>query len=80
MSHKNHPGESKYEILVKILQGSLILWSLLLTNNNVNLAENLIFIMHLCTIVVGSMELMVRIDHGSDSSSASDCLFIFEEV
>ena len=30
MSHKNHPGESKYEILAKILQGSLILWSLLL--------------------------------------------------
>ena len=36
--------------------------------------------MHLCIIVVESMELIVRIDHGSDSSSASDFLSIFEEV
>lgn len=30
MSHKNHVEEAKCELLVKIMQGSLILWSLLL--------------------------------------------------
>ena len=36
--------------------------------------------MQLCGKVVESMGLMVSLDHGSDCSSASDYLSIFEEV
>lgn len=46
------------------------------------LAEKLTFTMQLCGIVESyrDMELMVRLDLGSASSSASACLSILEEV